>query len=117
MTNSLNTPVEAMEHLLPLRVLRYGLRSGSGGAGRHRGGDGLVRSLQALAPMEVSLLTGRRTLAPWGAAGGEPGAPGINRVAGADGRQRNLAPCDRHRLQPGDVLTVETPGGGGWGAP
>ena len=115
MTNSLNTPVEALEHALPLRVRSYSLRRDSGGSGLHRGGDGLVRELELLAPAEVSLLSSRRDQGPWGLDGGGPGRPGANTIVRADGRIERLDGCARARLGPADVLRIETPGGGGWG--
>ena len=112
MTNTLDTPVEALERALPLRVRHCGLRRGSGGAGEHRGGDGIWRDLEALAPTEVSLVTERRGRAPQGARGGEPGAPGRNLVNGAE-----LPAKVTRSLEAGDVVRVETPGGGGHGRP
>ncbi|HEU4977582.1 MAG TPA: hydantoinase B/oxoprolinase family protein [Solirubrobacteraceae bacterium] len=111
MSNTLNTPVEAVELEFPLRVARYELRRGSGGAGAHRGGDGVVRELEALEPMRFSLLTERRRHAPPGAAGGEPGAPGRNLLDGQE-----LEPKASGELRPGQRLRLETPGGGGHGA-
>jgi len=111
MSNTLNTPVEALELEFPLRVTEYALRRGSGGAGRHRGGDGVARELEALAPMEFSLLTERRRHRPPGADGGEPGALGHNRVDGDE-----LPPKARGSLRPGQRLRIETPGGGGHGS-
>jgi N-methylhydantoinase B len=108
MSNTLNTPVEALELELPVRVTEYALRRGSGGGGRHRGGDGVVRELEALAPMTYSLLTERRRHAPPGAGGGAPGAPGRNLLDGVP-----LAPKARGTLAPGQRLRIETPGGGG----
>ncbi len=110
MTNTLNTPVEVLESHYPLRVRRYAVRRDSGGEGRHRGGDGLVRAFEFLAPAHFTLLTERRRHAPWGLAGGAPGAVGINRL------NDEVLPgkCER-AAAPGDVLVVETPGGGGWG--
>jgi len=108
MSNTLNTPVEALELEFPLRVTEYALRRGSGGAGRFRGGDGVVRELEALAPMTYSLLTERRRHAPPGANGGQPGARGRNLLDG-----RELAPKARGKLAPGQRLRIETPGGGG----
>jgi N-methylhydantoinase B len=110
MSNTLNTPVEALELEFPLRVTEYALRRGSGGAGRHRGGDGVVRELEALAPMTFSLLTERRRHAPPGADGGEPGARGRNLLD-----SRELPPKARGTLAPGQRLRIETPGGGGRG--
>jgi N-methylhydantoinase B len=112
MSNTLNTPVEALELEFPLRVVRYAVRRGSGGAGRHRGGDGVVRELEALAPMDYSLITERRRHPPPGADGGEPGAPGRNLLDGEE-----LPSKAGGRLGPGGRLRVETPGGGGHGRP
>ena len=111
MSNTLNTPVEALELEFPLRVLQYGLRRGSGGAGRFRGGDGVIRELEALAPLAFSLITERRRHAPPGAGGGDPGAPGRNLLDGAE-----LAAKASGRLEVGQRLRIETPGGGGYGA-
>ncbi|MGI8921910.1 MAG: hydantoinase B/oxoprolinase family protein, partial [Solirubrobacteraceae bacterium] len=110
MSNTLNTPVEALELEFPLRVIRYAIRRGSGGAGEHRGGDGIVRELEALVPMSYSLITERRRHAPAGACGGEPGAPGRNLLNGEE-----LAPKATGELRAGDRLAIETPGGGGHG--
>ncbi len=110
MTNTLNTPIEALELEYPLRVERYELVYGSGGEGRHRGGDGLVRAVRALEKASLSLLTDRRRHRPRGAAGGGDGGTGANLVNGAE-----LAPKAGARLAPGDVVEVRTPGGGGWG--
>jgi len=112
MTNTLNTPVEALELEYPMRVERYELVDGSGGDGRHRGGDGLERAVRVLEPAVVNLLTDRRRHAPQGAEGGCPGTPGENRVG-----EDVVPPKARRELAAGDVVTVRTPGGGGWGAP
>jgi N-methylhydantoinase B len=112
MSNTLNTPIEALELEFPLRAVEYSLRRGSGGAGRHSGGDGVVRELEALADMRYSLITERRRHAPPGAAGGEPGAPGRNLLNGEE-----LPAKATGTLKPGDRLRLETPGGGGHGAP
>jgi N-methylhydantoinase B len=112
MSNTLNTPVEALELEFPLRVTRYEIRRGSGGAGAHRGGDGVVRELEALAPMAYSLITERRRHAPPGADGGGPGAKGRNLLNGEE-----LPAKATGELQEGDRLALETPGGGGHGAP
>jgi N-methylhydantoinase B len=119
MTNTRNTPIEALEHAYPLRVERLRIRRGSGGRGRFRGGDGIERALRLLAPARVTVLSERRTRGPWGLAGGRDGAPGENRV------QRPATPARTERLggkflvdlPRGAVLTVASPGGGGWGAP
>jgi N-methylhydantoinase B/oxoprolinase/acetone carboxylase alpha subunit len=117
MTNTLDTPVEALERARPLRVRRYGLRRGSGGAGTHPGGEGIWRELEALAPTEVSLVTERRTTPPPGLAGGAPGAVGENWLlpGGDEARAQRLPDKCTVRLAPGDVLRLLTPGGGGWG--
>jgi N-methylhydantoinase B len=110
MTNTLNTPVEALEREFPLRAVEYAVRRGSGGAGRHRGGDGVVRELEALAEMRYSLITERRRRAAPGADGGRPGAPGRNLLNGEE-----LPAKASGTLRPGDRLRIETPGGGGHG--
>jgi N-methylhydantoinase B len=110
MSNTLSTPVEALELQYPLRIERYGLRVGSGGAGGHRGGDGVVRALRALEPMRLSLLTERRRHAPRGARGGGDGAPGRNLLNGEEVPAKVTLD-----LEAGDVVTIETPGGGGYG--
>ena len=112
MSNALNTPVEALELGYPLRVRRYELRLGSGGAGALRGGDGVVRELEVLEPCRLSLLTERRARAPQGAAGGEPGLPGRNLLNG-EGLPAKLS----RTLEAGDIVRIETPGGGGYGPP
>jgi N-methylhydantoinase B len=116
MTNSLNTPVEALEYAYPLRVRRYGYRSESGGSGRFRGGNGLVREIELLAPAQVTLLADRRRFRPWGLEGGGEGSPGRATVMdAATGRVAELpGKCSRY-LHAGDVLRIKTPGGGGWG--
>ena len=111
MTNTLNTPIEALELEYPLHIERYELIYGSGGAGRHRGGDGLVRTVRVMEESSLSLLADRRRHRPRGSAGGGDGRTGANLVNG-----RELAPKVGARLAPGDVVEVRTPGGGGWGA-
>jgi N-methylhydantoinase B len=111
MTNTLNTPIEVLEARYPLRITQYALRSGSGGRGRRPGGDGLVRELEFLAPTSVSLLTERRSHAPWGCDGGGAGRPGRNLLNG-----RELPGKAALEVAVGDRLRIETPGGGGWGA-
>ena len=110
MSNTLNTPVEALEREFPLRVTRYGLRRGSGGSGAQRGGDGVVRELQALQGMTYSLITERRRHGPPGAAGGQAGAPGRNLINDRDCPAKTTGELER-----GDRLRIETPGGGGFG--
>ena len=111
MSNTLNTPIEALELEFPLRAAEYSLRRGSGGAGRRHGGDGVVRELEALDEMRFSLITERRRHAPPGAEGGEPGEPGRNLLNGEE-----LPPKASGTLSPGDRLRIETPGGGGYGS-
>ncbi len=109
MTNTLNTPIEVLETRFPLRVRRYALRRGSGGAGVRAGGDGLVRELELLAPAEVTLLTERRRHRPWGLHGAEAGAAGRNLL-----NDQELGPKVAFQAQTGERLRIETPGGGGW---
>jgi N-methylhydantoinase B len=116
MTNSLNTPVEALEYAYPFRVLQYALRRGSGGAGFHRGGDGLVREIELLAAAQVTLLADRRITQPWGLAGGESGASGQTAVVIDCIEQLLPGKCTRE-LPAGTRLRIESPGGGGWGLP
>ncbi len=111
MSNTLSTPAEALELASPLRVERHELRLGSGGAGRHRGGDGVVRELRVLEDCELSVLSERRRHAPRGRSGGEPGAPGRNELNGEE-----LPAKTTRALRRGDVVRIETPGGGGYGA-
>ncbi|MCA8959485.1 MAG: hydantoinase B/oxoprolinase family protein [Planctomycetes bacterium] len=115
MTNTRNTPVEALEHAIPVRVTEYSVRRGSGGAGRYRGGDGIVREIEALEPLEFALLTERRRRGPRGLAGGEDGRPGRNLRVRESGTEVLPGKC-ADRLSPGDRLRLETPGGGGWGS-
>ncbi len=110
MSNTLNTPVEALELEFPLRVVEYSVRRGSGGGGQHRGGDGVIREYEMLTDMELSLLTERRRHAPPGADGGEPGATGRNLLDGEE-----LPPKASAALRRGQRLRIETPGGGGHG--
>jgi N-methylhydantoinase B len=115
MTNTLNTPVEALESDLPVRVVRYAIRRRSGGAGRQRGGDGVVREIEFLAPAQVTLVTERRAIAPPGLRGGQPGTPGRNTRVGGDGKTRKLPGKTSIRVDPGTRIRIETPGGGGYG--
>lgn len=119
MTNTRNTPIEALERAFPLRVLRYRLRQGSGGAGWSAGGEGIERDLQMLEDVTVSLITERRVSQPWGLAGGEPAAVGDNWLlpAGDEARAERLPDKCTIRLEAGDILRMLTPGGGGWGKP
>jgi len=117
MTNSRLTDPEVLERRLPVRLDEFAVRHGSGGAGRWRGGDGAVRRIRFLEPMTVSTLSQHRRVPPYGMAGGAPGALGTNRVEHADGTVTRLAGSDSADVGPGDVLVVETPGGGGYGPP
>jgi N-methylhydantoinase B len=116
MSNSLNTPIEALEHAYPFRVACYGIRRGTGGAGRYRGGDGLRRDLELLTPARVTLLSERRVRGPHGARGGSDGAPGEN-VLIRDGAEEPLPGKVTFDARAGDVVSVRSPGGGGWGEP
>lgn len=116
MTNTLNTPVEALEYAYPLRVLAYAIRRGSGGAGRWRGGDGIRRDLQALADAQATLLSERRRFPPYGLQGGAPGQPGEN-VLIRQGEELRLPGKGTFELHVGDILSIRTPGGGGYGVP
>ncbi|HEX3688076.1 MAG TPA: hydantoinase B/oxoprolinase family protein [Solirubrobacteraceae bacterium] len=112
MSNTLNTPIEALELEFPMRMVEYSLRRGSGGAGRFAGGDGVIREIEALAPLHYSLITERRRHAPPGAEGGEPGARGRNLLDGEELESKSIG-----ELSPGQRLRIETPGGGGFGRP
>lgn len=114
MSNSWNTPIEALEHAYPVRVDAYALRAGSGGAGKHEGGAGLLREVRMLVEAEVNLLGDRRTRGPRGRHGGEDGAPGVDAVR-RDGEERRLPSKGGVRLAPGETLVIRSPGGGGWG--
>jgi len=115
MTNSLNTPAEALEYAYPLRVRRYSLRLGSGGAGKHRGGDGIIREIEVLADCEVTLLSDRRTHGPWGLAGGNAGSPGKAIIIRNSGSIEEMPGKFSTRLRKGERIRIESPGGGGWG--
>ncbi|MFW2374885.1 MAG: hydantoinase B/oxoprolinase family protein, partial [Gammaproteobacteria bacterium] len=110
MTNTLNTPIEVLEMRYPLKINRYAIRRGSGGDGRHRGGDGLVREYEFLYPTHVTLLTERRRHAPWALGKASPGQCGENDLNG-----QRLPGKVSLQLKAGDILTIKTPGGGGWG--
>lgn len=115
MTNTLNTPIEAVEMEFPMRLVHYGLRPDSGGRGQNRGGDGMIREYEILAPATVTVMSERRSVAPWGLGGGEAGQTGNNLIVRADGTVETLPSKFTRRLAPGDRLRIETPGGGGWG--
>jgi N-methylhydantoinase B len=115
MTNSLNTPAEALEYAYPLRITEYSLRKGSGGAGRFRGGDGIVREVELLADSQVTLLADRRSRGPYGLNGGSDGMAGRTEVVRSDGTREALPGKISVRLKKGERVRIESPGGGGWG--
>jgi N-methylhydantoinase B len=115
MTNSLNTPAEALEYAYPLRVRSYSLRPDTGGEGKFRGGDGIVREIEVLCDCEVTLLADRRSQGPWGLAGGANGAPGKALITRANGSSEPMPGKFSTRLLKGERISIETPGGGGWG--
>ena len=119
MTNTRLTDVEVLESRFPVRVVRFEIRRGSGGRGRWRGGDGCRRELEFTAPLQVSILSQRRTTRPFGCAGGEDGAAGRNTLhrAGERGEGEDVGGVATFEVGPGDRLVIETPGGGGWGGP
>jgi len=132
MTNTMNTPAEALEMTYPFRLIEYAIRRGSGGKGNHRGGDGIIRTWEFLSPASVTLLTERRSIPPWGLNGGSPGTPGRNLLTKADVAEgfsppqggdtespepTTLPSKTNTSVQPGDRLTIETPGAGAWGKP
>jgi N-methylhydantoinase B len=115
MTNSLNTPAEALEYAYPLRVRTYSLRPNSGGQGEFRGGDGAIREIEVLTDCDVTLLADRRSRGPWGLAGGNDGSAGTACILRSDGSIQPLPGKFSARLRPGERIRIETPGGGGWG--
>ena len=117
MTNSRLTDPEVLEARFPVLIESFGIRAGSGGRGEWNGGDGVVRRIRFLEPLSAAILSGRRVVAPHGLAGGEPGATGRTRIERAGGTVQELAGCESVDVGPGDVLVIETPGGGGYGTP
>ena len=117
MTNTMNTPIEATEFAFPLRLRRYAIRRGTGGDGKYKGGDGVVRDVEFLAPARVTILSDRRKLPPPGSHGGHHGQPGENVLLRGGYEEVLLAGKEVLDVAPGDVLSIRTPGGGGWGAP
>jgi N-methylhydantoinase B len=115
MTNSLNTPAEALEYAYPFRITRYSLRPGSGGKGKYRGGDGIVREIEVLTDADVTILSERRKRGPWGLAGGGEGARGKTEIVRLDGTVETLRSKDSARLKKGERVRVSSPGGGGYG--
>jgi len=117
MTNSLNTPAEALEYAYPVRLRRYSFRPGSGGRGLHIGGDGIVREIEVLTDAQVTLLADRRSRGPYGLSGGADGAPGRTVIVRQDGSEQEIPGKTSIRLRSGERVRVESPGGGGWGGP
>jgi N-methylhydantoinase B/oxoprolinase/acetone carboxylase alpha subunit len=115
MTNSLNTPLEAMEIYLPLRIRRYGLRRGSAGKGRNKGGDGIIREYQFQTPTQISVISERRSFSPYGLNGGGDAKKGRNTLI-SKGHKKELGSKVNIKAQSGDILRIQTPGGGGYGA-
>jgi N-methylhydantoinase B len=115
MTNTRNTPIESLEHAYPLRVIVTRVRRGSGGRGRHRGGDGIERSIELLAPARVTVIAERRARGPWGLAGGGDGRAGVTSVRDRQGRARAMPAKFTSDIASGEVVTIASPGGGGWG--
>ncbi len=115
MTNSLNTPIEALENYLPMRIRKYALRKSSGGSGKFKGGEGIIREYQFFVPTQVSILSERRKFSPYGVLGGEDGKKGKNLLIPHKGKKKYLGPKANLKVQPGDILRIETPGGGGYG--
>ncbi len=116
MTNTLSTPAEALEMQYPLRVRRFERALSTGGRGAHRGGDGIVREIEALAPAEGTVLSDRRLSRPYGLRGGQAASAGTNAIISSSGKESKLAGKCNISLRDGDVLRIVTPGGGGWGA-
>src|SRR6266849_3081395 len=117
MTNSLNTPAEALEYAYPIRLRQYSLRSKSGGVGLHTGGDGIIREIEVLTDAQVTLLADRRSRGPYGLAGGTDGAPGRTLIIRRDGSEETIPGKTSVRLRSGERVRIESPGGGGWGKP
>ncbi|MGB5542203.1 MAG: hydantoinase B/oxoprolinase family protein, partial [Gammaproteobacteria bacterium] len=115
MTNSRLTDPEILEWRYPVRLRRFAIRTDSGGQGRHRGGDGVCREIEFLEPMTAAILSNHRRIAPFGSHGGQPGATGRNRLRRRDGRIEELGATAAVEVEPGDILLIETPGGGGYG--
>jgi len=116
MTNSLNTPIEALERYYPIRIREYRIRRRSGGRGRNPGGDGIIRSLEMLADCRFTILSERRKYAPYGLSGGAAGKKGVNTLQLGQGQNKRLRGKESLDLASGDVVVIETPGGGGWGS-
>jgi len=117
MTNTMNTPIEIAERVYPIIYTAYKIREGSGGRGRFRGGDGIIRSFRVLRPARLSIMSERIKRPPWGLHGGEPGKPGKIVIRKRDGRELVMPGKFSIVLEEGDEVIIETPGGGGWGPP
>jgi 5-oxoprolinase (ATP-hydrolysing) len=117
MTNWRLTDPEVLEWRFPVRLESFTIRRGSGGNGRHRGGDGVERRIRFLEPMEIGILANRRRVPPFGLAGDEPGECGCNWIERADGHREPMTGSDSRQVQPGDLFVLQTPGGGGFGKP
>ena len=115
LTNTRNTPIEAIEHSYPLRVKKYRVRKKSGGKGLMQGGDGIIREIELLSPATASFMTDRRKFSPWGLEDGSPGKRGKNSILKKNGKIINCRGKQRLDLDEGDIIRLETPGGGGWG--
>ena len=115
MTNTRATDPEILEWRFPVLLESFSIRRGSGGAGRHRGGDGIIRRIRFREPMTAAIVSGHRKVPPYGMAGGEPGLVGRNYVERADGTIEELSGTDKATVNPNDVFVIETPGGGGYG--
>ena len=115
MTNTRITDPEVIEERFPVRLLRFAIRRGSGGKGEFPGGDGVIRELEFLEPLDLSLITSRRVTDPYALAGGSPGMRGLNTLIRQDGRRESLPPMAQVPVTKGDRLVLETPGGGGYG--
>jgi N-methylhydantoinase B len=116
MTNSLNTPAEALEYAYPIRLRQYSSRPNSGGTGLYRGGDGIVREIEVLTDAQVTLLADRRSRGPYGLAGGSDGAKGRTLIIRGNGAEEELPGKTSVRLKRGERVRIESPGGGGWGS-
>jgi len=114
MTNTLNTPIEALEYAYPFLVRKYSIRGGSGGKGYFHGGDGIIRDIEVLVDCQVTLLSDRRANAPYGLAGGGSGKPGVNSII-RNGTKKHLPSKGTFELKAGDIISIQTPGGGGYG--
>jgi N-methylhydantoinase B len=115
MTNSMNTPIEALEHAYPVRVTKYTLRHNSGGQGKYCGGDGVIREMRFLTKAQVTVLSERRKFPPYGLHGGKDGKPGVNLIIRKDGRRENFPSKFTTWVEAGDTVSIQSPGGGGWG--